>query len=55
MLEIFFTWPTKCALISQSGSSFHATMGADRMAHEQEFHLAAAIDQHRVGMVLMNL
>src|SRR5256885_3391177 len=25
-------------------------MGADRMADEQEFHLAAAVDQHRVGM-----
>ena len=25
MLATFFTWPTKCGLMSQSGPSFHAT------------------------------
>ena len=27
-------------------------VGSDRMPHEQVLHLAAAVDEHRVGMVV---
>ena len=42
---IFFTWPTKCGLISQSGP----------MPDEQILHLAAAIDQQRICVRLQEI
>ena len=52
MLATFFTWPTKCGLMSQSGPSFHATCcDADRMTDEQVLHLAAAVDEHRLRIL----
>ena len=49
MLATFFTWPTKCGLMSQSGPSFHGdVLRAHRMADEEVLHLAAAVDEDRL-------
>ena len=53
MLEIFFTWPDEVGIhLPVRKLVPRDVVRAHRMADEQVFHLAAAVDHHCVGMVL---